>query len=210
MATLRSDARWWRRAWWAPEERRTVLALRAAAAPPIAASGALPLLPPPQQLRAAAPPLHAATPRSGGAPSASELKATYATLIDRAFNHWYKSFGNVPMDFEPHTPFFDLFAPVVPSACVSGQLKRVGGDGDGGKFMCVDGALTSPTSGAASGAAKAADTIVVYSLGSNNQFRFERDVVALCPRCDVHMFDCFATNYQPDGKVCFYLPLHFK
>ena len=203
MAALRSDARWWRRAWWAPDERRTVPALRAAAALPIPAANAPPLRSPAPKLRAAAPPQHAAAPRSDGAPSESELEATYATLMDRAFHHWYKSFGNVPMDFEPHTPFFDLFAPVVPGACAGGELKRVGGDGDGGKFLCVDGALTAPAAGGASGssgAALAADALVVYSLGSNNQFRFERDVVALCPRCDVHMFDCFATNYQPDGK----------
>ena len=198
------DARWWRRSWWEQQHRHDLAAPLRSAQP---AAYRTPPPPPPPRLQAQAQArthTHAqpqplatavATAPSGGsvAPASTSpaaLEQSYARLLKTAFHGWYKSFGNVPMDFSPHTPFFGLFAPIDPRAC-GGALTRIGGDGDGGKFVCVDATLRATTP---------PRELIVYSLGSNNQFRFEREIVLICPRCHVHMFDCFATGYQPAGK----------
>ena len=69
---------------------------------------------------------------------------------------------------------FDLFTPFI--KCPDGQPPvRFGDSGDGGKLLCAD-MLASPD-------------CVVFSLGSNNDFTFEDDILARTP-CTVVTFDC--------------------
>lgn len=57
---------------------------------------------------------------------------------------------------------YDLFNPFV--NCSSGKLERLGSDGDGGKFVCMDNYLQE-------------EGCIVYSLGSNGQYDFEEAVL---------------------------------
>ena len=63
--------------------------------------------------------------------------------------------------------------------CPGAALVRFGGNarrgGDGGKYLCNLGSLTQGC--------------IIYSLGSNGDFSFERSMVRATP-CDVHTFDC--------------------
>lgn len=59
---------------------------------------------------------------------------------------------------------FDVGSPVIncPYGGLEGQPpRRIGGDGDGGKFLCMEGILSEPG-------------CIVYSLGSNGQYQFEQ------------------------------------
>lgn len=68
---------------------------------------------------------------------------------------------------------FDIANPIMD--CPYGDIKRVGGDGDGGKFLCMEGILNEPG-------------CIIYSLGSNGQYEFEeamlkvRDYAAVLKR----------------------------
>lgn len=59
-------------------------------------------------------------------------------------------------------PRFDLFSPFI--KCRSGNVSRVGSDGEGGKLVCMDEYMQ-------------AEGCVIYSLGSNGQFDFEEGVL---------------------------------
>ncbi|KAI3432651.1 hypothetical protein D9Q98_004196 [Chlorella vulgaris] len=108
-----------------------------------------------------------------------------------------------------------------------GPPRRVGSDGDGGKWLCpLDAGLGNETQAAALVPADAPpatrnqSSCIVYSVGSNNQFDFEEAMLKL--GCSVHTFDCFSpgtpaslmegrhffhrvclghVNYEKDGRV---------
>ncbi|KAJ1465930.1 methyltransferase domain-containing protein, partial [Baffinella frigidus] len=65
-----------------------------------------------------------------------------------------------------------------------GRVERVGAEGDGGKWICVDDQLLPP------------EDCVVYSLGSRLDFSFESDLVARFG-CEVHTFDCTVGTPPP-------------
>lgn len=72
--------------------------------------------------------------------------------------------------------------------CNFNQLHKMGGTGDGAKWMC--GKFDKMFSGLFNEGKKA----IAYSLGSNGQFEFERAVKAeLRDRVDVHSMDCTGT-----------------
>lgn len=77
------------------------------------------------------------------------------------------------------------------------SLRRVGGDGDGGKLVCGLEFLPDDEG-----------SCVVYSLGSNNERDFEADIVAATRHCQVHTFDCkMAEPLVPrelEGRVVFH------
>ena len=96
---------------------------------------------------------------------------------------------------QPRTGFarFDIFEPI-PGACDEDELlyyrgmrapRRRGGGvaarDDGGKWLC---GLRSNTSGLVAAGA------VILSLGGNNQWDFERSMVAHGPDAAIHTFDC--------------------
>lgn len=59
------------------------------------------------------------------------------------------------------------------------NIIRVGGSGDGGKFMCLDGTKTKDC--------------IVYSLGSRLDFSFEESLLEVFD-CEVFTFDCTVGN----------------
>ena len=56
---------------------------------------------------------------------------------------------------------------------------RVGGNGDGGKWVCAPGPLLRA----------AGPKCLVYSFGSRLSFDFEDAIHAIAPWCEVHVFD---------------------
>lgn len=94
---------------------------------------------------------------------------------------------------------FDAFlAP--PPAAVCPSLRRVGGDGDGGKWVC--GLEYIPDRDDDDG------SCIVYSVGGNNEWSFEAGIVAATRYCVVHTFDCTVAEPRlpPElkGRVVFH------
>lgn len=82
---------------------------------------------------------------------------------------------------------FDLITPTYD--CDPNQFSRVGGDGDGGKWVC--------------GPLVVDDTCVIFSLGSNNQFDFEQAIKTHTQgKCKIFTFDC--TGNWSDPSTTFY------
>jgi hypothetical protein len=79
---------------------------------------------------------------------------------------------------------FDVMMPAVPEACPS--LQRVGGDEDGGKLIC--GLNHIPNSDQ--------NPCIVYSIGGNNVWSFEEDIVRTT-HCNVFTFDCTVNGEVP-------------
>lgn len=71
---------------------------------------------------------------------------------------------------------------------------RLGCPGDGGKWVC------DPDRYLGGG-----EPCVVYSVGSNDEFSFERAVHAMNPRCEIHSFDPTVTNPRNQPS---YVTLH--
>ena len=128
------------------------------------------------------------------AASLMDIEAEYLRLEHAAFNTWLVGEGayedeahtHINMAYAKHTPYFDLYRPIREAAC-PGKIHSVGEEGkDGSKFICFgdDGnvAISKETEG----------NPIVYSLGSNNNFHFEREMASACPECEIHTFDCFA------------------
>ena len=63
--------------------------------------------------------------------------------------------------------------------------ERLGPAGDGGKWVCDPGSI--------------GPNCLVYSLGSNNDFRFEIAVHELLPQCEIHTFD-HTIDSNPSNK----------
>jgi hypothetical protein len=80
------------------------------------------------------------------------------------------------------------------------ELKRVGKDGDGGKWMCVANNLRAPCE--------------IFSLGSRMDFSFEEEMLKATP-CHIHTFDCTVPGKSLDPKrhtfhkVCLGSMIHF-
>eukprot|EP00890_Picochlorum_soloecismus_P003932 jgi/Picsp_1/453/NSC_00451-R1_protein len=70
---------------------------------------------------------------------------------------------------------YDLFNPFI--TCPGGKqdLNRIGDSGDGGKWLCDD--------------LLQREDCVVFSLGSNGQYDFERSLLTHTP-CKIYTFDC--------------------
>lgn len=76
--------------------------------------------------------------------------------------------------------------------CIScSHVKRLGKRGDGGKWTCLD-SFPNP-----------AGTIV--SVGSNNDFSYERSIGDICPECKIHVYD---PTSQPPPKLIRNLVFH--
>ncbi|GBG00334.1 hypothetical protein Rsub_13104 [Raphidocelis subcapitata] len=90
---------------------------------------------------------------------------------------------------------FDPFNPFI--ACPPEQpLRRVGSAADGGKMLCDLSRLQPPC--------------VIYSLGSNGDYSFEREMLDLT-KCDIHTFDCTFDGRSQSSrhfyhKTCLGLP----
>ena len=72
---------------------------------------------------------------------------------------------------------YEIFEPTASCGPHGEGLRRVGGDGDGGKLVCGMESYDVPG-------------CVVYSLGSNNNFAFEEGVAAATRHCAIEIFDC--------------------
>lgn len=89
----------------------------------------------------------------------------------------YPSFPTTDHPEPPSQSRFDLFQPPLGATCPPGSpFVRLGGEGDGGKWLCA-GSLLNSTG------------CVIYSVGSNDQWEFEDAMLAETP-CEVHTFDC--------------------
>mmetsp|Transcript_31649 Transcript_31649/g.38757 ORF Transcript_31649/g.38757 Transcript_31649/m.38757 type:complete len:305 (+) Transcript_31649:105-1019(+) len=67
---------------------------------------------------------------------------------------------------------------------------RVGGSGDGGKWVCDPHRIQN-------------DSCLVYSIGSDGNFKFEMGILEKFPNCEVHIFDPngeFAENIPNDAQ----------
>ena len=83
-----------------------------------------------------------------------------------------------PENWEP----FDVFMPDLP---VCPSMRRIGGDGDGGKWICGMDQLTSDR------------PCIIYSIGSDNNFLFEEDIYT-STSCQVWTFDCTTEGFMPE------------
>jgi hypothetical protein len=86
-----------------------------------------------------------------------------------------------PTGFE----LYNLFSPYI--TCPAGKklMKRIGDAGDGGKWLCVD--LLQEKD------------CVIFSLGSNGQYDFERDLLARTS-CRIYTFDCTYDGESQDPE----------
>lgn len=85
-----------------------------------------------------------------------------------------------------YTPF-DVMGPVFPDVCTK---MDVFGVGDEEKRYCAGGDLAS-------------EDCIVYSLGSNNQWTFEENVIRDTPHCRVFTFDCTVETPRPPRFATF-------
>lgn len=79
---------------------------------------------------------------------------------------------------------FDVLMQPVEGACP--RLARIGGEGDGGKLVCGLDRIPHST----------ANPCIVYSVGGNNNWKFEEDIVR-STSCSVHTFDCTVDGHVP-------------
>eukprot|EP00455_Lapot_gusevi_P023259 TRINITY_DN2416_c0_g1_i1.p1 TRINITY_DN2416_c0_g1~~TRINITY_DN2416_c0_g1_i1.p1 ORF type:complete len:224 (+),score=26.44 TRINITY_DN2416_c0_g1_i1:294-965(+) len=94
-------------------------------------------------------------------------------------------------DFTPEK-VFDLLVPTWD--CDAFTLRRLGNDGDGGKWVCGLPQDTHTRHG----------PCLIYSLGSENDFSFETAVINRAPFCEIHTFDCTVENPRPPNSVIFH------
>jgi hypothetical protein len=119
------------------------------------------------------------------------------TILRKAYNNASEmtTYGGAVREPEGHARF-DVMMPAV-EACPS--LTKIGSDWDGGKLIC--GLDSIPDT--------AESPCVVYSIGGNNQWDFEEDVVKRT-NCRIFTFDCTVEGRVPAGikdrvdfhKVC--------
>ena len=69
------------------------------------------------------------------------------------------------------------------------------GSGDGGKFYCDTGFTNEKD-------------CIIFSIGSNDDYSFERDVVEKSPHCIIHTFDCTG-NFSPPSDLQNTSRVHF-
>lgn len=127
-------------------------------------------------------------------PYLSTLKDNTSTIISRKLK-WLQ---RLPQHYEEadtekmmeHTHarfgFFEEMAPCQPD-----------------KVVCIGGKCRDDTSKIACGTSRTtlSEGCVVYSIGGNNQWQFEQDIVKTTP-CEVHTFDCTGprSRFQTDDK----------
>jgi len=87
---------------------------------------------------------------------------------------------------EPNHEFFNLLGPIGPSCAT--KLSSFG-QGDEEKRVC--GGLQFKTD---------ANKCIVFSIGSNNQYGFETDIVQRT-KCFVEIFDCTVGNFTPPASI---------
>ncbi|KAJ3027133.1 UNVERIFIED_CONTAM: hypothetical protein HDU68_004367 [Siphonaria sp. JEL0065] len=77
--------------------------------------------------------------------------------------------------------------------CDKNFFRRIGGEGDGGKWSC--GEFFKPKEG----------NCVAISLGSNGQFEFEESILAHTKNnCTIYTFDCTGTWTPPNPQIKFH------
>eukprot|EP00775_Hariotina_reticulata_P004381 gene4381-4633_t len=121
-----------------------------------------------------------------GRPDCLNTTGSTVVLPAAADSHCFgTSSGQGFKRFDPMRPFI---------SCPPHQpLKRYGSDADGGKLLCDISKLRPPC--------------LIYSLGSNGDYSFERDALNIT-QCDIHTFDCTydGTSVDPQRhtyhKVC--------
>ena len=82
---------------------------------------------------------------------------------------------------------------------------RIGGASDGGKWICDPwrvAELVNPQSRVKSRKARA--RCLIYSIGSNNNFRFEVGIHEVLPHCEIHVFDHTVEQPRPPPYVTFH------
>lgn len=84
---------------------------------------------------------------------------------------------------EPHWIEFDAVGPISALACDGHPMRVFGGDGDEAKRVCWNEDVFMRKDNAC----------IVFSIGSNNQFAFEEDII-VNTTCSVHTFDCTVDN----------------
>jgi FkbM family methyltransferase len=124
-------------------------------------------------------------PAGAGATARQALRAWRSTLFARTMTAYKEIEHAEGALVEPQGGRrFDLFDPFV--SCPDGAPPvRFGAASDGGKFICAD--------------VLAAPDCVVYSLGSNNDFAFEEDVLKRT-ECTVVTFDCTSAARTVDRR----------
>lgn len=83
---------------------------------------------------------------------------------------------------------FDVLMQPIKGACP--RLSRIGGEGDGGKLVCALDLIPHSTG----------NPCIVYSIGSNNNWNFEEDIVRSTP-CSVYTFDCTVDGHVPSNST---------
>lgn len=78
---------------------------------------------------------------------------------------------------------YDIAAPII--QCPNGPTEWIGGGGEGSKKLCAQ-VLDQPG-------------CVIYSLGSNGNFKFE-EAMMKATTCEIHTLDCTCTGESLDGK----------
>jgi hypothetical protein len=93
-----------------------------------------------------------------------------------------------------------FYATYMYTAHFCSSLRRVGKTGDGGKFVCTRALSQNPSNDNNN------NNIVVYSLGSYNDFSFEKGIGDLYKGASIFTFDCkitFNTESVPPGVTTF-------
>lgn len=123
---------------------------------------------------------------SYGQKAATNLSSFRNNLYSELLAHTMKFY-----DDEARWQWYLPFAPIV--SCPPGCPLTTYGDGDGVKKLCATPDLQL-------------ETCVVYSLGSNNDYSFERDILDRT-RCSVHTFDCTITGRSIQPLRHFFHPV---
>jgi hypothetical protein len=142
------------------------------------------------------------------AQAAANLSQWRYTLMERTFQAYNEHSIQQRDKLQSHERFthpveppgharFGIFQPFI-SCPPSSDLRRIGDDGDGGKWLCLPKHLKAPC--------------LIISLCSNGQFDFEQAVLDVFP-CEVHTFDCTSTPQTLEArhhfhKLCIGKPAH--
>ena len=124
-------------------------------------------------------------------PLLDALNATPEAIADK-MDAWLGGIGDAhakaatdpSMQLHDHARFFpfDVMAPCNEKSCVGGACRR-----DTSKIVCGLEQLQQQASEKTGNSRN--ETCVVYSIGGNNKWEFELDLLAKTP-CEVHTFDC--------------------
>jgi hypothetical protein len=130
---------------------------------------------------------------TSGNPHSSDhhrLQQWRSTLFTRTMNSYRLLEHQAGLTVEPKGHLrFSLFSPIIHCPSEGKVPQRFGGRGDGGKLICADMLLAAPG-------------CTVYSLGSNNDYTFERSILD-STSCQVITFDCTVDGSRIDTRHTF-------